>query len=140
MEKITLEARDLFENLGDDELTLRVQGISMQPFLVDGRDFVTMKKPDRKLRKGDIIVFRYGSVYLMHRVLSFDSDGFITAMGDYTFCPETRIPPENVKAIVFSAVRDGKRITEKSPEWLFYSKVFINTGVRKLIGKVRKHK
>lgn len=138
MENITLEARDIFENLGDEEITLRVQGVSMQPFLVNGRDAVTLKKPVKKLHKGDIIVFKYGERYLMHRIAGFDSDGCLTAMGDYTFSPETRIPPENVKAIVVSAVRDGKKITPKSPEWLFFSKIFINTNVRKLIGKVRK--
>lgn len=138
MENLTLEARDIFENLGDEEITLKVQGVSMQPFLVNGRDYVTLKKPERKLKNGDIIVFRYGTRYLMHRIVSFDGNRCMTTMGDYTFSPETRIPPENVKAIVVSAVRDGKKITPKSPEWLFYSKIFINTNVRRFIGKVRK--
>lgn len=121
-----------------ESVTLCVQGISMQPFLYDKRDFVTFQKPDRPLKKGDVIVFVYGSMYLMHRIIGFDSDGYLTAMGDNTFSPETRIPPENVKAVLVSAVRNGKKINSKSPEWLFFSKIFINTGFRKFVGKVRK--
>ena len=137
--KTAIDAKDIFENLSDGEsVTLRVQGISMQPFLYDKRDSVTFKKPDRPLKKGDVIVFRYGSMYLMHRVIGFDGNGFLTAMGDNTFSPERGIPPENVKAILVSAVRDGKTLTPKSPEWLFFSKIFINTNFRKFIGRLRK--
>ena len=137
--KTAIEAKDIFENLRDGEsVTLKVQGISMQPFLWDKRDFVTLKKPDRPLRKGDVIVFKYGGMYLMHRIISFDSNGYISTLGDNTFSPETGIPPENVKAVLVSAVRDGKKLTPKSPEWLFFSKVFINTNFRKFVGKVRK--
>lgn len=138
MENLTLEASDIFENLPDEGVTLRVQGTSMQPFLYNKRDTVTFKKPVGKLRKGDVIVFRRGKYYLMHRVIDIESDGFITAMGDNTFSPDTHIAPEDVKAILVSAVRAGKPLTPKSPEWLFFSKVFINTKVRKFIGKVRK--
>ena len=135
---VSIEAKDIFENLADGEsVTLRVQGISMQPFLYDKRDFVTFQKPDRPLRKGDVIVFKYGRMYLMHRIISFDGR-YINAMGDNTFSPETGIPPENVKAILVSAVRDGKKLTPKSPEWLFFSKIFINTNFRKFVGKIRK--
>lgn len=138
MESLKIEARDIFENLPDEGITLKVHGTSMQPFLYNGRDAVTFQKPDRKLRKGDVIVFRRGEFYLMHRIVKIDSDGFITAMGDNTFSPDTHIAPEDVKAILVSAVRAGRTITPKSPEWLFFSKVFINIKVRKFIGKVRK--
>lgn len=138
MESISVDAMDIFENLPDEGMTLKVQGTSMQPFLYNGRDAVTFRKPDRKLKKGDVIVFRRGKFYLMHRIVKIGNDGFITAMGDNTFSPDTHIAPEDVKAILVSAIRAGKTITPKSPEWLFFSKIFINSNVRKFIGKVRK--
>ncbi|MCQ2484421.1 MAG: S24/S26 family peptidase [Clostridia bacterium] len=138
MESPKIEARDIFENLPDEGITLKVQGTSMQPFLYDGRDAVTLKKPDRELEKGDVIVFRRGKFYVMHRIVKIDNDGFITAMGDNTFSPDTHIASEDVKAILVSAIRAGKTISPKSPEWLFFSKIFINLNVRKFIGKVRK--
>lgn len=134
-----IDAKDIFENLATGEtVTLRVQGRSMQPFLYDNRDYVTLEKTDRPLKKGDVIVFERGGRYTMHRIVSFDSDGYFTAMGDNTFSLDTRIPAENVKAVLVSAIRDGKTVTPKSPEWIFFSKVFINKSFRKLIGKVRK--
>jgi len=134
-----IDAKDIFENLATGEtVTLRVQGRSMQPFLYDNRDYVTLEKTDRPLKKGDVIVFERGGRYTMHRIVSFDDDGYITAMGDNTFSLDTRIPAENVKAVLVSAIRDGKTVTPKSPEWIFFSKVFINKSLRKLIGKVRK--
>ena len=141
MEKSGIDAKDIFENISDGEnITLKVQGRSMQPFLYDGRDYVTLQKPKKPLKKGDVIVFKHGERYLIHRIVSFDSNGFITTMGDYTYFRETRIPPENVKAVLVSAVRNGKKLTPKSPEWLFFSKLFINTSFRKFIGKVRNQK
>lgn len=139
MEENGIDAKYIFENLSyGEKVTLRVQGRSMQPFLYDGRDFVTLIKPEKPLKKGDVIVFERGGKYLIHRIVSFDTDGYITAMGDNTFSLDTRIPPKNVKAVLVSVVRDGKELTPSSPEWLFFSKVFINPSVRKLIGKIKK--
>lgn len=135
MHNVSIEAKDIFEKLSDGEsITLPVQGKSMQPFLYNGRDSVVLEKPSRRLKRGDVIVFERGGFYIMHRIVKIDSDGFITTLGDYTLCPDTQIPPENVKAVLVSAVRNGKKITPKSLEWLFFSKIFINISVRKLLG------
>ena len=132
----TVEARDIFENLADGEsVTLKVQGVSMQPFLYNGRDTVTLKKNDKPVKRGDVVIFERGGIYLMHRIVEISADGYFIALGDYSLTPETHIPLENIKAVLVSAVRNGKTITPKSPEWIFFSRIFIYTSFRKLLKK-----
>lgn len=135
MEQVNLNPEELFGELKDgEELYLRVQGNSMSPFLKDGRDTVVLTKPV-KLRRGAVVVYRRGRMYIMHRVISVDGDVF-TAWGDNLSTPEKDIPADSAVAMVKAAVRKGKRITPKSPTWNFYSKVFIFPAVRKLIRKL----
>ena len=44
------------------EVNMLISGNSMSPFLMHGRDSIRLKKPERKLRKGDM-VFCYASDY-----------------------------------------------------------------------------
>lgn len=129
---IEVEAKEVFGWLdGCGELSLRVQGNSMCPFLHDGEDTVTLRKPGT-LRKGDIVVFERGGRYLMHRIVKI-SDGYIDTLGDNLSTPETRIPLQNVVAVVTGAVRRGKSLTPHSPLWLFFSRVYIHPAVRKTV-------
>ena len=51
------------------EVPLVVTGNSMMPFLIDRRDQVLIKKPDRPLKKGDIAFFqRENGQYILHRI------------------------------------------------------------------------
>lgn len=139
MAEITVEAGDIFNLLKEREsITLRVQGKSMQPFLYDRRDSVILSKPELPFKIGDIIVFERNGYYIMHRIISIDSEGFITTLGDNSYTPETHIPSQNVVAGVYGAVRDGKKIDKRSPMWIFFSSVYINTKFRKIIAKIAK--
>ena len=40
------------------EVNMLISGNSMSPFLMHGRDSIRLKKPERKLRKGDMVFFR----------------------------------------------------------------------------------
>ena len=43
------------------EVSLLITGSSMSPFLIHGRDYVYFRKPDRDLKKGDIVFFQRDS-------------------------------------------------------------------------------
>ena len=52
------------------EVNMLISGNSMSPFLMHGRDSIRLKKPDRKLRKGDMVFFqRKSGKFVMHRLL-----------------------------------------------------------------------
>ncbi len=134
MMTVALNPEELFGSLKPgEELCLRVQGNSMSPFLKNGRDTVVLTKPVR-LKKGAVVVFRRGGMFIMHRVISVNGDVFC-ALGDNLSSPETDIPVGNAVAMVKAVVRKGKKLTPHSPTWLFYSKVFTIPAVRKLIRK-----
>lgn len=128
---LRLDPGELFAGLNDgEELFLRVQGSSMSPFLRDGRDTVVLTKPV-KLSKGAIVVFRRGDMFIMHRVVRVDGEKF-TARGDNLSAPETDIPAANAAAMVKCVIRNGKKITPRSPLWFFHARVFSRPAVRKL--------
>ena len=47
---------EMLDNGGD--VTLKVIGVSMQPMLYNNRDSVKIKRPDAKLKKNDIALFK----------------------------------------------------------------------------------
>lgn len=129
-----IKTTDIFNSVKDGPLSLMVQGNSMAPFLRDGRDVVTFDKPEN-LKVGDIVVFERAGYYIMHRIIKIDGS-YISTLGDNLSVPETHIPIDNVYGKVISAVRKGKTITPESPEWLFFSRLYIRPSVRKVIRKI----
>ena len=99
-------------------VSLTVKGVSMQPFLTDGKDSIMMVSAvGREPKTGDLYMFRRpGDSYAMHRVLSVNSDGTLDFVGDNQLMPE-RVPKEALVAYVPRVVRDGKEINCEKGYW-----------------------
>ena len=130
-----LEAVDIFENMGDTDVWLKVQGTSMRPFLHGDRDTVILRKFADRPCIGDIVVYCKNGFYIMHRVITVEEDTF-TALGDNQRTPDRLIPISDIRAKVVGAVRDGKKISPSSAVWKFYSKIYINQNIRKTLTKI----
>ena len=52
-------------------------GISMLPFLKEGRDSVRLVSPAAAPQKYDIVLYLVGSEYVLHRIIGFDGDNYI---------------------------------------------------------------
>lgn len=64
--------RELVES--GHEVCVKVSGYSMYPFLRSGRDTAFFRKPDRKLRVGDIVFYqRLNGQYILHRICEIDN-------------------------------------------------------------------
>lgn len=99
-------------------VTLTVKGVSMQPFLMDGKDAIVMTKiGDRKPIVGDLYMFRRpdGS-YAMHRVYSVNPNGSLDFVGDNQFLLE-RVEQSALVAYVKEVVRGGKTINCEKGYW-----------------------
>ena len=73
------------------EVSLLITGSSMSPFLIHGRDHVYFRKPDRDLKKGDIVFFQRDSgQYVMHRILRIRKDGYYLVGDGQTEVSEER--------------------------------------------------
>ena len=121
MEKVNLidllpkisEAFDKGENFA-----FMPNGISMLPTIVGGRDPVTIKKPDGKLKKYDIILYRRKSgQFVLHRIIGVDEKGYI-------LCGDN----ESVIGVVVAYKQDGNVVVAGSKKFLKDAKK--RTGTR----------
>lgn len=104
---------------GRTHVPVTVSGTSMTPFFDPG-DTVFLDLPDRPIRAGDVILFaRFGTKYVLHRVIRVFPDGTLELLGDAQVCSE-RVLPGQVRAIV-TGLRRGKRLyDEGSLRWRFF--------------------
>lgn len=121
-----------------DFVRIPVKGKSMRPFLKEGRDKVVLTKADAaSIKKGDIVVFKKGDAYLLHRVVSLGG-GVFSIMGDNETNPDCGISPQSIVASVKSVERNGKVIDKNHPLWQFYSRVFTNPAARRVFHSLHK--
>ena len=78
-------------------VTLPVNGHSMLPFIIGGKESVVLQKPD-KLKVGDVVLaWVDNSRYVVHRILLFDGRNVIL-MGDGNLVGTERCTLQDVKA------------------------------------------
>ena len=96
-------------------------GLSMRPLFKTNRDMVILKKPDRELKKYDVVLYRLPSGrYVLHRIIRI-KDGKLIIRGDNTFILEY-VGPSDVKAVLTEFNRKGKRISIDNKWYVLYSK------------------
>lgn len=107
------------------EVTLVVAGSSMSPFLIHHRDSICFRKPDRELRKGDMVFFqRTDGAYVMHRICRIRANGYYL-IGDAQTEVEGPIRREQIFALVTKVKRKGRWMRPGDFWWLFFSKIWI---------------
>lgn len=108
------------------EVSLLISGSSMSPFLIHERDYICFKKPERELKKGDMVFFqRENGQYVMHRIWKKKKDGFYMA-GDGQQEIEGPIKREQIFAIITKVQRKGKWMGPGSFWWEFFEHVWIH--------------
>ena len=110
------------------EVYVTVNGTSMEPFLHDGQDSVIFSDLPKKLRRGDILLFkRKNGSFAMHRVYSIGKNGSVSFLGDNQSVVEKDISPEDILLYVPEVIRNGKKINCTRGFWrsvmTFYMKV-----------------
>lgn len=109
------------------EVSLSVFGSSMTPFLGDGRDRVFLRKPDGKLKKGDIVLYRRkNGDYVLHRICRVKKQAERYDMiGDAQTKIEKDIRREQIYAKAVRIERKGKFKTPGSLYWLFFQYIWV---------------
>lgn len=97
------------------QVTLPVNGRSMYPFIIGGRESVVLVKP-QKLRVGYVVLARVeGGRHVVHRIVGIDGDR-ITLMGDGNLQGREHCTVEGVKALAVQVVGEtGKKRPLYSP-------------------------
>jgi len=110
--KVSLEdVRDIMmEKLNSGgEILYSPKGISMLPFIKEGRDTVTLKRKDSDYKPGDMVFYRrVDGTFVLHRIIKVQKDGRYTICGDNQYFLE-----KNVDKDIFIAVVNGLKRGER---------------------------
>lgn len=115
-------------------VSIVMRGTSMQPILREP-DKVTLEPAKGRAEVGDVVLFRYGKVHLLHRIIAINGDN-VTMQGDNSYSCEHIRRGDIVARLVKVTRRSGKVITTDSAEWQRLSrqslrrKAVRNTGIR----------
>mgnify|MGYP003397409050 CR=1 FL=1 len=103
-------------------VTITVKGNSMNPFIVDGRDQITLGPfEESELRRGCVALVRdVRGEYLVHRVIERDGD-MVTLLGDGNLRMTEKAHVSDVIALMRSVERKGRSISTESFLWRAYS-------------------
>lgn len=118
-------------------VSMLIAGSSMSPFLCHNRDYIYFTKPERELRRGDMVFYQRDSgQYVMHRIYRKTAEGYYM-VGDAQTQIEGPLRRDQIFALVVKVKRKGKMIRPGDFWWEFFEHVWIRIiPVRKLIEKV----
>ena len=88
-------------------VTICLEGESMRPLIRRGKDPVTIVPLTRLPMKGDVVLFRLGERYVVHRVWRLQ-EGLVQTFGDNCWNPEPWFPVQQVLGQVVKYSRNGR--------------------------------
>ena len=96
------------------------KGTSMMPLLRQHRDVIEIRpKGEHRCRKYDVVLYKRGENYILHRVLRVLPDGYIIAGDNNTFL-EYDIKDSQILGTMVRLVRDGKEIYMTDRKYRLY--------------------
>jgi len=96
-------------------VTLPVNGNSMLPFIIGGRESVILQKPEQ-LKVCDVVLAWAGFQYVVHRIIRIDGDR-VTLMGDGNLIGTEHCTLNDIKAIATHVVDDKERTHYMYNRW-----------------------
>ena len=124
-------------------VSMQIAGSSMSPFLIHNRDMICFRKPDRRLKKGDMVFYqRISGQYVMHRICRARPEGYYM-IGDAQWEMEGPISEEQIFARIIRVKRKGKWIEPGDFWWEFFEHVWIRLipfrrMIVRIYGKIRR--
>ena len=113
------------------QLIITPVGVSMWPMLRGNRDTVLLVKPNGRLKKYDLPVYkRDNGSFIMHRVLEVHPDSY-TVCGDHQVNPEYGIRDEQIIAVVKGFYRDEKYISSEDKHYMRYCRFWCKSLKRR---------
>ena len=103
------------------EVILPVNGTSMLPFIVGGKDSVVLFKPGA-LRKGDIVLaYTMEKGYVIHRIDSIGGDGVHALLGDGNLAQREHCKIADIKAVATHVVKPNGKRKPLNEGWLRFA-------------------
>ena len=113
-----MKFEDVIEH--DGKLVYTNVGDSMAPLIRQDRDLVVIEKPEGRLKKYDVALYKRDSgEYVLHRVVKVTDSGYVIR-GDNRFSNEYGITDRHIIGVLTAVVRDGKEVSVTSPRYRAY--------------------
>ncbi|MGI6118707.1 MAG: S24/S26 family peptidase [Bilifractor sp.] len=114
------------------------KGTSMMPLLRQHHDLIIIEKPEGRLKKYDVPLYkREGGKYILHRILKVRDHDYVIC-GDNLTVLEYGITDDDIIGVMTGFVRDGKTHYVNEPGYLFYVHLWCDfLPVRFFLLKVR---
>ena len=95
-------------------------GTSMMPLLRPRRDIVEIRpKGNGRCRKYDVVLYKRGDRYIIHRILQVKQYGYNIA-GDHNTYVERNVTDKQILGVITRIFRDGKEIDMTGIEYKMY--------------------
>ena len=96
------------------------KGSSMEPLLRQHQDIIEIRpKGNHRCKKYDVVLYKRGDKYILHRILRVLPDGYIIAGDNNTFL-EYDIKDEQIIGIMVRIIRNGKEIRMTDKKYRLY--------------------
>ena len=127
-------------------VTFTPKGGSMLPTLRDGKDSVVLAKPQGRLKRFDVPLYkRKNGEYVLHRIVKLNSDGSYVMCGDNQLVYEYGITDGQIIGVMTSFCRNGKIYTTQSKGYKLYVRLrhytrFFRRCYFYVVRKLNKHR
>ena len=117
-------------------------GYSMLPLLRERRDIIEIRpKGSPRCKKYDVVLYRRGGMYILHRVLRVLPDGYVIA-GDHNTFLERDITDGQILGVMTRVIRNGKSVTPdnflyKCYVYLWCAPYPVRIFIQRCVGKLR---
>ena len=96
-------------------------GVSMYPMLRDRRDTVIITRPEGRLKKYDVALYKRGESYVLHRVIKVLPDSYVIR-GDNCIAKEYGITDADILGVLSGFYRGEKEKNIKGAPFKIYSR------------------
>ena len=118
-----LQIEDVLEK--DGVYPSLTSGKSMRPLFKTHRDMVILEKCASLPKKYDVVLYRFGDKYILHRVIGIDKErSLFIIRGDNTFKKEY-VPFSKILARLVSFTRKGKHGSIEDRSYKIYSRLWL---------------
>lgn len=119
------------------DVTLRVRGVSMRPFLEDRRDMIVLTRLTENAKVGDAVLAEIApGKYVYHRIVKIE-EGRVTLRGDGNAYGTELCGIENIKAATKQLIRKGHGYSPNGRAWRWYSALWpANALARRILLKL----
>ena len=120
MDKLRFE--DYIEQEG--KLIYKNVGTSMMPLIRQGKDLMVIEKPQGRLKKYDVPLYKRDSgQYVLHRILKVRENDYVIC-GDHCYRKEYGITDRNIIGVLTAVIRDGKEIPVTDRRYRMYVRLW----------------